>query len=236
MRRTFRTLALATAPVAVLVASFAIASPGGATNYHPDPVPQMSFTYPLGQIQEDMLQVTATNGQTCDSNIATSDVTISQSGTPVSTNISAGWSTTQFRFTITSSLANAPGTVNSVDVHLQCNVSGTPISFNASVSWAQLEISKVVVGSPPIAAEFTLATTCGGTTFTQNVHEGGTRYILSSTATVCSITETVDNGATHVSISPSQVDLSAFETYRSTVTNEFPAAPSPDPVPAKFTG
>ena len=232
-------------------ASLALAGPAIATTtpVAPSGVTAISFVATGNQISADSIQVGAVLPSACDSAVAAGEITITQYSAPVpQVTVTAGLAPDYFVMVVPSSIANAPGGINSINASVTCNVSSTPVTMTGIFGWAQINITKLVEGPAPAGAAFPVAVQCTpvisgasiGTssvepataplTFAFSIANRETKSLLAVTNANCTIAEADSMGATTSLVSPATVTISASTTYNVTITNTFPEATP------KFTG
>ena len=135
-----------------------------------------------------------------------------------------------------------------------CTNPSGPITLTGFVQWSAVTVTKVIEGTPPPGATFTVHADCVDTiivtdagfadsgaaelpdNFTADLsygEEGGLAYLYSDHAADCTLTEPQNGGATTVTFDPEVVEITAPEPFEATVTNTFVA---PIVVEPTFTG
>jgi hypothetical protein len=140
----------------------------------------------------------------------------------------------------------------------RCLAGSTPEVVEGSDEWGNLAVTKVVEGTPPPDATFTVNADCEGlllgtastgygdvsasavpNSFVVDLEypaTGGVGHVYTDHSTHCALTEPNDGGATSVVIDPELVtDLEEPGSTSATVTNSFAAA-APIVVEPTFTG
>jgi hypothetical protein len=232
--------AIALVTLAAPTAAFVTAAPAGAAN---------DFTLDITPQSNTSLTFLATNADgTCSNfeNLNVTAVTAGPSDTPVTPTSTEQQDTNDVVFVLPA------GTPSPITVTGGCfNSADDPISATAEdLAFATVSVAKVVQGSDPATATFTVAVACtlvgSGSTASgfgsgaSSVHSaspeppsagnlqygaaGGTLPFYVYDESTCTVTEPNTGGATSTTINPNPVDVADPIPYSVTVTNTFAAA------------
>jgi hypothetical protein len=130
------------------------------------------------------------------------------------------------------------------ELTIDCQNGEFPVSYAEQAAFARLTVTKVVEGTAPADAAFTIEVDCsaegegegpGGATFVEDLvfgPTGGEQGVILYAGALCTTTETDDAGATSSSVEGGEADFFSDPIdLAATVTNVFAAAPPAPPAP-----
>ena len=126
-----------------------------------------------------------------------------------------------------------PDTRPRIEVSVECRDGETAKLGTGLLMWRTFAVTKIVSGPAAADAGFTVHVACGSSTVINYLaadldygEAGGVRFVYAARGVFCRFAETVDGGASSITIDPTEQLALEPATYPVIVTNTFAPEPS----------